>query len=58
MAEPMPSANRSPEQVARDNIDKLLSHSGWVVQDNKKIDFSAALGIAVREYPTDKVANA
>ena len=54
----MPSANRSLEQVARDNIDKLLSHSGWVVQDNKKIDFSAALGIAVREYPTDKVANA
>ena len=49
----MPSANRSPEQVARDNIDKLLSHSGWVVQDNKKIDFSAALGIAVREYQTD-----
>ena len=31
----------------------MLSQGGWAVQDNKKIDFSAALGIAVREYPTD-----
>ena len=31
----------------------MLSQAGWAVQDNKKIDFSAASGIAVREYPTD-----
>ena len=31
----------------------MLSHAGWAVQDNRKIDFSAAPGIAVREYPTD-----
>ena len=49
----MPTPNRTPEQAARDNIDTMLSQAGWAVQDNKKIDFSAAPGIAVREYPTD-----
>ena len=49
----MPSANQTPEQVARNSIDEMLSRAGWVVQDNKKIDFSAGFGIAVREYQTD-----
>ena len=49
----MPSANQTPEQAARDKIDRMLSQSGWVVQDKKKIDFSSSLGIAVREYQTD-----
>ena len=49
----MPNVNQTPEQVARDKIDAMLSHTGWVVQDKKKIDFSAGLGIAVREYQTD-----
>ena len=49
----MASPNQTPEQAARDRIDEMLSQSGWVVQDNKKIDFSASLGIAVREYQTD-----
>lgn len=49
----MPSVNQHPEQIARDHIDRLLLGSGWVVQDNKKIDFSASLGVAVREYQTD-----
>ena len=31
----------------------MLFQAGWAVQDNKKIDFSTASGIAVREYPTD-----
>ena len=53
MARPMPAANRTPEQAARDNIDMMLSQANWAVQDNKKIDFGAASGIAVREYPTD-----
>ena len=48
----MPSDNQTPEQAARDKIDEQLSHAGWIVQDNKKIDFSAGLGIAVREYQT------
>ncbi|MEZ5016633.1 MAG: type I restriction-modification enzyme R subunit C-terminal domain-containing protein [Flavipsychrobacter sp.] len=45
--------NQNPEQLARDNIDRLLQASGWLVQDNKKIDLSANKGIAVKEYQTD-----
>ena len=46
-------ANQNPEQRARDKIDTQLAEVGWLVQDAKKIDFSAGLGIAVREYQTD-----
>ncbi|OAN87866.1 restriction endonuclease subunit R [Marinobacter sp. EhC06] len=45
--------NQNPEQKARDEIDQLLAKAGWAVQDKKKIDFSASLGVAVREYQTD-----
>ncbi len=41
--------NQTPEQKARDNIDSMLRECGWVVQGKKNIDFSAGLGIAVRE---------
>ena len=47
------TANQNPEQKARDAIDALLKQAGWVVQDNKKINFTAGLGVAVREYHTD-----
>ncbi len=46
--------NQNPEQRARDAIDSLLQQAGWVVQDKKKINFSASLGVAVREYQTDE----
>ena len=49
----MLSPNQTPEQAARERIDAMLSQSGWVVQDKKKIDFSVSLGVAVREYQTD-----
>lgn len=45
--------NQNPEQKARDEIDAQLEKAGWVVQNKKKIDFAASLGIAVREYQTD-----
>jgi len=45
--------NQNPEQQARDNIDKHLTACGWCVQNKKKIDLGAALGVAVREYQTD-----
>lgn len=45
--------NQNPEQIARDKIDALLVQSGWKVQDRKALNFTAGLGIAVREYPTD-----
>jgi type I restriction enzyme R subunit len=49
----MAKANQNPEQKARDNIDTMLEQASWKVQENKKIDFNAGQGIAVREYPTD-----
>lgn len=49
----MNTQNQTPEQIARDEIDARLSASGWFVQHNKKIDFSAAPGVAVCEYQTD-----
>ena len=49
----MALSNQTPEQAARDKIDEMLSQSGWVVQDRKKIEFRAGPGVAVREYQTD-----
>ncbi len=45
--------NQTPEQLARDNIDRQLAACGWIIQDKKHIDLSAGGGIAVREYYTD-----
>ncbi len=47
------STNQSPEQIARDNIDKQLNAAGWAVQDKDKIDWNESIGIAIREYQTD-----
>ena len=49
----MPKANQTPEQAARLKIDAKLAEAGWIVQNNKAIDFNAGLGIVVREYQTD-----
>ncbi len=43
----------SPEAKARTVIDAKLAVAGWVIQDMKQINLGAALGVAVREYPTD-----
>lgn len=40
---------KMPEQQARENIDSELEACGWLVQDLKKADFSAAGGVALRE---------
>jgi len=45
--------NQTPEEIARDKIDKLLEASGWIIQNKKHINLSAGTGIAVREYYTD-----
>ncbi len=44
--------NQTPEQKARDKIDKKLAAAGWNVQEKTKIDWNAAPGIAVRHYNT------
>lgn len=42
----------TPEQQARAVIDEKLAKSGWIIQDMKKVNPMASLGVAVREYPT------
>lgn len=42
----------TPEEKARLAIDEKLRQSGWVIQDMKRLNLSAALGVAVREFPT------
>lgn len=40
----------TPEQLARQKIDELLSSAGWVLQDKENFNRNAALGVAVREF--------
>lgn len=44
------------EQRARVEIDRRLELAGWLVQNYKDIDLTAAPGAAVREFPTRLVA--
>ncbi len=41
-----------PEAKARLIIDAKLEAAGWVLQDRTEFDRTAALGVAVREFPT------
>jgi type I restriction enzyme R subunit len=43
----------TPEEQARQHIDRLLTAAGWSVQNHKQSNLSASLGVAVREYPTE-----
>src|SRR6266478_3396493 len=40
---------QSPEELAREKIDKLLTDCGWTIQNRSTINFSAARGVAIRE---------
>lgn len=42
----------TPEQRAREVIDRKLLQSGWIIQDVKSLNPMAAMGVAVREFPT------
>src|SRR6266478_3426036 len=39
----------SPEELAREKIDKLLTDCGWILQNRSTINLSAGRGIAIRE---------
>src|SRR5437016_9413224 len=39
----------SPEELAREKIDKLLSECGWEIQNRSTINLSASHGVALRE---------
>lgn len=41
----------SPEQKARQSIDRQLAETGWLVQDCRAMNLSAGPGVAVREFP-------
>ncbi len=45
--------NQTPEQIARDLIDKQLVACGWVIQSKARINLNAGIGVAVQEYQTD-----
>src|SRR5216110_2719259 len=39
----------SPEELAREKIDKLFAECGWIIQYRSTINLSASRGIAIRE---------
>src|SRR6266567_4623322 len=41
----------TPEDRARQNIDRLLAGADWIVQDKRQTNLSAGRGVAVREFP-------
>jgi hypothetical protein len=41
----------TPEQKARQEIDRQLAQCDWVVQSFSEMNISAGLGVAVREFP-------
>lgn len=46
----------TPEAQARQIIDQKLIQAGWLIQDYRKANLGAGLGIAVREHPGIHVA--
>lgn len=42
----------TPEEKARENIDKKLAQSGWIIQDMRQLNLYAGIGVAIREFPT------
>ncbi len=46
-------ANLTPEQKAREKIDRMLTAAGWAIQNMDTLNFAAGTGIAVREYQTE-----
>jgi type I restriction enzyme, R subunit len=44
----------TPEEQARQNIDRQLDACGWHVQSRKDMNIYAKLGVAVREFPLDE----
>jgi type I restriction enzyme R subunit len=45
----------TPEEKARQEIDRLLAQCGWIIQDRSEINLSAGRGVAVREVSMKRV---
>ncbi len=41
----------TPEQKSRQQIDRQLEQTGWIVQDYRRMNITEGLGVAVREFP-------
>lgn len=41
----------TPEQGAREHIDRLLRDAGWCIQNHNEMNPGESLGVAVREFP-------
>ncbi len=41
----------TPEEQARQEIDRQLAAAGWLVQDRARMDIYAGPGVAIREFP-------
>jgi type I restriction enzyme R subunit len=39
-----------PEDIARENIDRMLEQAGWAVHDVKQANLFAKKGVAIREF--------
>lgn len=46
----MTTPTGEPEDRARSNIDRLLTDSGWIIQNRDGINIEAGRGIAIREF--------
>nr|WP_214300155.1 type I restriction-modification enzyme R subunit C-terminal domain-containing protein [Pelotalea chapellei] len=44
----------TPEQEARQEIDRMLEQAGWLVQDVKNVNLHAGRGVAIREFPLER----
>lgn len=44
---------QTPEQKARKNINDQLENAGWAVQKREEFNPTAAIGVAICEYPTE-----
>ncbi len=45
--------NQTPEQLARDEIDRQLLACGRIVQNKNAVNLAAGTGVAIRKYGTD-----
>ena len=43
----------TPEEIARQHIDRMLTAAGWIMQDRNQMDLVAGHGVAVREFPLE-----
>jgi len=43
--------SKAPEELAREEIDEMLIHAGWDVQDLHAANIHARQGVAIREFP-------